>query len=94
MLSAFGRSITEVNGTLTASAGPFAITRQGGIEDARDGFGDLIPMASLRWNHGVDNWMTYIAGDIPTGIAVMVGANLVMGIVGYRMFKTGYKLKA
>jgi ABC-2 type transport system permease protein len=33
-------------------------------------------------------------GDIPTGIAVMVGANLVMGFIGYRMFKTGYKLKA
>ncbi len=33
-------------------------------------------------------------GDIATGIAVMVGANLVMGIIGYRMFKTGYKLKA
>jgi hypothetical protein len=68
LLTAFGRSITDVNGTLTASAGPLAITRQGGIEDARDGFGDLIPMASLRWNHGVDNWMTYIAGDIPVGM--------------------------
>ena len=33
-------------------------------------------------------------GSLTTGIAVMVGANLVMGFVGYRLFKTGYKLKA
>ena len=33
-------------------------------------------------------------GPISTGIAVMVGANLIMGFVGYRLFKTGYKLKA
>src|SRR5579859_1131210 len=33
-------------------------------------------------------------GDIPTGIAVMLGMNLVMGFIAYRMFKSGYKLKA
>jgi ABC-2 type transport system permease protein len=33
-------------------------------------------------------------GDVATGILVMAGCNLVMGFVGYRMFKTGYKLKA
>jgi hypothetical protein len=68
MLGAYGRSITSINGTLTANVGPFAATRQGGIEDARDGFGDLYPMATLRWNHGVDNWMTYVTGDIPVGM--------------------------
>ena len=67
MLMATGRSITTVDGTLTANVGPFTATRQGTIEDARDGFGDLAPMASLRWNQGVNNWMTYITGDIPVG---------------------------
>lgn len=33
-------------------------------------------------------------GDIGTGLIVMTGANLVMGFVSYRMFKSGYKLKA
>src|SRR6185437_2085305 len=28
---------------------------------------DLIPQASLRWNSGVHNWMTYVTGDIPVG---------------------------
>lgn len=33
-------------------------------------------------------------GDVVTGLLVMLGCNLVMGFVSYRMFKTGYKLKA
>jgi hypothetical protein len=26
---------------------------------------DLWPLATLRWNNGVHNYMTYITGDIP-----------------------------
>ena len=33
-------------------------------------------------------------GNIGTGLIVMTGANLVMGFISYRMFKSGYKLKA
>jgi hypothetical protein len=31
------------------------------------GFGDVLPIATLRWNAGVHNYMTYITGDIPVG---------------------------
>jgi hypothetical protein len=31
------------------------------------GFGDLIPQASLRWNFGAHNVMTYVTGGIPVG---------------------------
>jgi hypothetical protein len=31
------------------------------------GFGDLIPQFALRWNAGVNNYMTYVMGDIPVG---------------------------
>ncbi len=31
------------------------------------GFGDLYPQASLKWNYGVHNLMTYLMGDIPIG---------------------------
>ena len=31
------------------------------------GFTDLYPVASLAWNSGVHNWMTYVTGDIPVG---------------------------
>jgi ABC-2 type transport system permease protein len=33
-------------------------------------------------------------GSIPLGIAVMLGCNLFLAFLAYRMFKTGYKLKA
>jgi hypothetical protein len=103
MLGAYGRSITSVNGTLTASAGPFTVMRQGGLEDARDGFGDLYPMATLRWNHGVDNWMTYITGDIPVGMYnsaslanVGIGHGAIDGGGGYTYFnpQTGHEFSA
>jgi ABC-2 type transport system permease protein len=32
--------------------------------------------------------------SLPLGVAVMIGVNLALGLVTYRMFATGYKLKA
>jgi hypothetical protein len=29
--------------------------------------GDLYPMLTLKWHDGVNNWMTYLTGDIPVG---------------------------
>ena len=37
------------------------------IFDSATGFGDLFPQATLRWNAGVHNYMTYITGDVPVG---------------------------
>jgi hypothetical protein len=63
----FGRSTGEIDGTLTAIVGNLVATRSGSISDERFGFSDLYPTASLRWNNGVHNYMTYITGDIPVG---------------------------
>jgi hypothetical protein len=38
-----------------------------GLNDTTFGFSDLIPQASLRWNAGVNNFMTYVTGAIPIG---------------------------
>lgn len=35
--------------------------------DSVTSFTDLYPIASLAWNKGNDNWMTYLTGDIPIG---------------------------
>jgi hypothetical protein len=67
MAGAFGHNSTSLNGILTAAVGSLTATRQGHISDARDGFGDLYPQISLRWNSGVNNFMTYLLGDIPVG---------------------------
>ena len=50
---AFGACEIDVNATLT---GPSGGTLTGGESDSRTGFGDLYPMASLKWNRGVHNF--------------------------------------
>jgi hypothetical protein len=62
-----GSSSANVNGTVTASLPPFNLVRTDSIGDTTTGFGDLYPLASLKWNRGVNNFMTYITGDIPVG---------------------------
>jgi hypothetical protein len=62
-----GTTSANVNGTLSASLPPFSLIRTDNISDTTTGFGDLYPLASLKWNMGVNNFMTYITGDIPVG---------------------------
>lgn len=63
----FGRSAASVDGTLTAALGPLITTRTGSIGDSVTSVGDLYPQATLKWNAGVHNFMTYVTGDIPVG---------------------------
>jgi hypothetical protein len=63
----FGSTNANVNGTVSASLPPFSLVRTDNIGDTVTGFGDLYPLASLKWNMGVNNFMTYITGDIPVG---------------------------
>jgi hypothetical protein len=63
----FGRSSADINGTLTAAVGPLTTTRTGSIGDSITSVGDLYPIMSLKWNSGVNNYMTYLTGDIPVG---------------------------
>jgi hypothetical protein len=63
----FGRSSASIDGTLTAAIGPLFTTRTGFIGDSITSVGDLYPQATLKWNAGVHNFMTYLTGDIPVG---------------------------
>jgi hypothetical protein len=65
--SVFGRNAASIAGTLTAASGPIVTTRTGMLEDSLVSYGDLYPTATLRWNQGVNSFMTYISGDIPVG---------------------------
>jgi hypothetical protein len=60
----FGRASASIDGTLT---GPLGVTRTGSIGDSITSVGDLYPQATLKWNAGVHNFMTYATGDIPVG---------------------------
>jgi hypothetical protein len=80
MATIVGSSSANVNGTLTASLPPFNVMRTDSIGDTVTGFGDLYPMATLKWNMGVNNFMTYVTGDIPVGnYSSMSLANLGLG---------------
>jgi hypothetical protein len=103
LAGAYGRSIAGLSGTLTESLGGITVTKQGSIEDGRDGWSDLYPEASLRWNSGVNNFMVYSTGDIPVGTYdssrlanLGIGHGAIDGGVGYTYFdeKTGHEFSA
>ena len=74
VLAAYGTTSASLAGTLTGSlTGPGGITipfgpRSDSISNTAWGFGDVMPQFSLRWNAGVNNYMTYVTGDIPVGV--------------------------
>jgi hypothetical protein len=103
MGGAAGRSAGDIAGALTVSAFGLTATRQGEISDARWGVSDLYPEAALRWNSGVNNWMTYATGDIPVGTYnsnrlanLGIGHGAVDSGVGYTYFDptTGHEFSA
>ena len=72
LLSVYGANSTSLAGTLAGTlAGPLGGTvrfsRSDGITSTIVAFGDVLPMFQLKWNAGVNNFMTYITGDMPAG---------------------------
>jgi len=102
-MTVVGRSTASLDGTITAGVGPFSATRAGSFDSSVGGFGDLIPLASLRWNRGVHNFMTYVTGDIPVGAYdprrlanLGLGHGTIDGGGGYTYFnpQTGHEFSA
>jgi hypothetical protein len=102
LMGIYGRVGTSLAATLSGTIGtPFGtlpFSRFDSISDSVTGFGDLYPQVFLRWNAGVNNYMTYITGDIPVGAYdstrlsnIGIGHGAVDGGVGYTYFnpKTG-----
>jgi len=71
VLGLYGRTSTSLAATLSGSLstplGTLPFSRFDSISDAVTGFGDVFPLATLRWNNGVHNVMTYVFGDVPVG---------------------------
>ena len=73
MIAGYGASNVSLNGTVSGTVtGPLGNTipfgpRFDAINSSVTGFTDLIPIAQLKWNAGVDNYMVYAAGDVPVG---------------------------
>jgi hypothetical protein len=103
MITIVGRVDTTLQGTLVGSIGPFGVTSSGSRTDTTTAAGDLIPAFSLRWNEGVNNFMTYITGDLPAGqysptslSNLGIGHYALDGGVGYTYFDpaSGHELSA
>jgi hypothetical protein len=72
LLGAYGTNSTTLAGTLTGTlTGPGGATlpfsRSDAINSTIWGFGDLIPQFAIKWNAGVNNYMTYVTADLPAG---------------------------
>jgi hypothetical protein len=77
LLGIYGRMDTslgaQLSGTVSASTaggiplGSLSFSRFDSINDTLWGFGDLLPIFTLRWNAGVNNYMVYLTGDVPVG---------------------------
>ena len=65
----YGRIESSVDATIAGNLGlggpGFSIGRS--LTQAITGFGDIAPMASLRWNFGVHNFMAFVDGNLTTG---------------------------
>jgi hypothetical protein len=107
LTAVYGRKRTTNDAVLNTTEldGPFAINRSrfDTISDVVTGFGDLSPQASLRWNAGVHNVMTYVTGNIPAGVYnparlsnIGIGHGALDGGVGYTYFneQSGYEFSA
>ena len=68
LLAIYGNASAALAGTVAGTVGgvPFG-PRFDSISSATTGFGDLYPLFEMRWNSGVDNYMAYMAGDVPVG---------------------------
>jgi len=103
MLIPYGKNTVGVDATLTAALGPIGFTVGAARNDSVTGWGDLIPMFTLRWNHGVHNVMTYVTGDVPVGAYdsqrlanIGIGHGAIDGGGGYTYFNpaTGHEFSA
>ena len=101
----YGRLESSVDASIVGNLGlggpGFAIGRS--LTEAVTGIGDIGPMASLRWNFGVNNFMTYLTGNLTTGrydpqrIANLgIGHNAIDGGGAYTYFndRTGREFSA
>jgi hypothetical protein len=103
LVTGVGRVDTTLQGQIAGTLGPFGFSKSGSITDNSTGPIDLIPMFTLRWNQGVNNFMTYVTGDLPVGLYdptslsnLGIGHYALDGGVGYTYLdqKTGHEFSA
>ncbi len=72
LMGIYGSNSTSLAGALTGTltgplGGSVPFSRFDSIDSSIIAFGDLYPFFQMKWNAGVNNFTTYITGDIPVG---------------------------
>jgi hypothetical protein len=72
LMAAYGSNSTSLAGSLMGTltgpgGGTFPFSRFDSINSDIVAFGDLVPFYQMKWNAGVNNFMTYVTGDMPAG---------------------------
>jgi hypothetical protein len=69
VLGAYGANEASLNATVGGTLGGIPLPdRTINLQQTTYGLGDLVPQFAVRWNAGVNNYMTYITGDVPVGL--------------------------
>ena len=86
----WGNYASTVSATLVAPSGRSV---SGALGNSMTAFGDLFPTATLKWNSGVNNFMTYLTANVPIGAydvnrqaTVGMGRWAIDGGLGYTYF--------
>jgi hypothetical protein len=67
VLAIYGHGEANIDANITGALGPIGFARERSISDARFGFSDLFFEPTLRWNHGVHNYLVYGLVNAPVG---------------------------
>jgi hypothetical protein len=72
LLAGYGNNSTSLAGSFAGTVtGPggnsFPLLLSDNINSSVTAFGDLIPFFEMKWNAGVNNFMTYVTADLPAG---------------------------
>ena len=67
VLAVYGRQQARIDANITGALGPIGFATSRSVSDALTAFGDVFVQPTLRWNHGVNNYMVYAMTNIPIG---------------------------
>ncbi len=67
VLAIYGRQQADIDATLTGNLGPIGFASQRSVSQSITAFGDVFVQPTLRWNHGVHNYMVYGMVNLPVG---------------------------
>jgi hypothetical protein len=67
ILGLYGRQQADIHANLTGSLGPIGFAASRSVGQELEAFGDIYLQPTLRWNHGVHNYMAYGMMNLPVG---------------------------